>query len=131
LISLLSAFEAPEIFREFCGPRRPVKDTALWYGVLSDIDGLEDSDLVVNWRGERSCGWGGWADGVDETFRLVCPNNPAARAKAVRQLLELLARYDFAGVFSTRSASHRPRTVWMKCCPALRPLPRRGEGSGS
>jgi hypothetical protein len=94
--------ESPEIFREFCGPRRPVEDTALWYGVLSDIDGLEDSDLVVNWRGERSRGWGGWAEkggGVEETFRFVCPNNPAARAKAVRRLLELLARYDFAGVF--------------------------------
>jgi hypothetical protein len=94
--------EAPEVFREFCGPRRPVEDTALWYGVLSDIEGLEDSDLVVNWRGERSRGWGGWTEiggGVEETFRFACPNNPAVRRKAVRRLGELLARYAFAGVF--------------------------------
>jgi hypothetical protein len=74
----------------------------LWYSALSDIEGMEDSDLVVNWRGERSRGWGGWAEkggGVEETFRFVCPNNPAAREKAVRRLREFLARYDFAGVF--------------------------------
>jgi hypothetical protein len=94
--------EAPEIFREFCGSRRPVGDTVLWYGALSDFEGMEDSDLVVNWRGVRSRGWGGWAEkgsGVEETFRFVCPNNPAVRQKAVRRLRELLARYDFAGVF--------------------------------
>jgi hypothetical protein len=94
--------EAPEIFREFCGPRRPVGETALWYGALSDIEGMEDSDLVVNWRGEHSHGWGGWAEkggGVEETFRFVCPNNPAARQKAVRRLRELLARYAFVSVF--------------------------------
>ena len=51
--------EAPAIFQEFCGSSRPVRDTALWYGALSDIEGMEDSDLVVNWRGERSRGWGG------------------------------------------------------------------------
>jgi hypothetical protein len=94
--------EAPEAFREFCGPGRPVEDTSLWYGVLSDTEGLADSDLVVNWRGERSRGWGGWAEkgsGVEETFRFVCPNNPAARQKAIGRLRELLARYAFAGVF--------------------------------
>jgi hypothetical protein len=94
--------EAPETFREFCGSRRPVRDTALWYCALSDIEGMEDSDLVVNWRGERSRGWGGWAEkggGVEETFRFACPNNPAARKKVVRRLRELLVQYDFAGVF--------------------------------
>ncbi len=94
--------EAPEIFQEFCGSRRPVEETALWYGVLSDMEGLEDSDLVVNWRGERSRGWGGWAEkggGVEETFRFACPNNPTARQKAVRRLRELLARYAFTDVF--------------------------------
>jgi hypothetical protein len=94
--------EAPEIFREFCGFRRPVGDTVLWYSALSDIEGMEDSDLVVNGRGERSRGWGGWVEkggGVEETFRFVCPNNPAAREKALRRLREFLARYDFAGVF--------------------------------
>jgi hypothetical protein len=94
--------EAPGVFRKFCGSDRPVRDTFLWYSALSDIEGMEDSDLVVNWRGERSRGWGGWAEnggGVEETFRFVCPNNPAAREKTVRRLRELLARYDFAGVF--------------------------------
>jgi hypothetical protein len=94
--------EAPEIFREFSGARRPVDDTALWYGALSDIEGLEDSDLVVNWRGERSRGWGGWAEkggGVEETFRFVCPNNPTARQKSVGGLRKLLERYAFGGVF--------------------------------
>jgi hypothetical protein len=88
--------EAPEIFCEVCGSHGPVEDTALWYGVLSDIEGLEDSDLVVHWRGQRSRGWGGWAEkgsGVDETFRFACPNNPAVRQKAVGRLRELLARY--------------------------------------
>jgi hypothetical protein len=94
--------EAPDVFREFCGSGRPVGDAILWYGALSDIEGMEDSDLVVNWRGEPSRGWGGWAGNggeVEETFRFVCPNNPAVRAKAVGRLGELLARYDFAGVF--------------------------------
>ena len=94
--------EAPEIFRAFCGAGRPVEDAALWYSALSDIEGLEDSDLVVNWRGERSRGWGGWSEKggeVEETFRFVCPNNPAVRRKTVGRLRQLLARYDFAGVF--------------------------------
>src|ERR1700748_2161712 len=54
--------EAPEVFRRFCGSGRPVRDTVLWYNALSDIKGMEDSDLVLNWRGERSQGWGGWAE---------------------------------------------------------------------
>ena len=91
--------EAPEIFREFCGPRRPVDDTALWYGALSDFEGMEDSDLVVDWRGDRSRGWRGWNGEVEETFRFMCPNNPAVREKVVGRLRELLARYAFAGVF--------------------------------
>ena len=95
--------EAPGVVPEVSAVSdRPVGDAFLWYGALSDIEGMEDSDLVVNWRGERSRGWRGWAEkgsGVDETFRFVCPNNPAAREKTVRRLRELLARYDFTGVF--------------------------------
>ena len=99
---ILGFREAPATFREFCGLRRPVHDTALWYSALSDIEGMEDSDLVVNWLGERSRGWGAWAEkasGVEETFRFACPNNPAVRQKAVGRLRELLARYAFSGVF--------------------------------
>jgi hypothetical protein len=101
-ILIVGFLEAPEVFRLFCGPTRPVSDVFLWYGVLSDVDGMEEADLVVNWRRERSRGWGGWAEKggeVDETFRFVCPNNPAARQKTLRRFRELMSRYDFSGVF--------------------------------
>ena len=94
--------EAPEVFRAFSGPMRPVDNVYLWYAALSDIDGMEESDLVVNWRGERSRGWGGWAEKggkVEETFRFACSNNPSVRRKTRRRLHELLLRYDFTGVF--------------------------------
>lgn len=101
-ILVLGAREAPEIFDFMCGPDRPVDEVFLWYNVLSDIVGMEESDLVVDWRGERSRGWGGWAEnraGVSETFRFVCPNNPVARKKTLTRLHDLLERYSFAGVF--------------------------------
>lgn len=94
--------DAPGVFRAFCDLGRPVDETYLWFNALSDIDGMADSDLVVNWRGARSRGWGGWAEKggeVEETFRFVCPNNPAARAKSRRRLRDLLDRYPFTGVF--------------------------------
>ncbi|SDB58439.1 hypothetical protein [Bauldia litoralis] len=101
-ILVVGARESPEIFQSLSGPSRPVDQIFLWYNVLSDIDGMEDSDLVVNWRGERSAGWGGWAEKeseVAETFRFVCPNNPGARAKTLRRLHHLLSSYPFTGVF--------------------------------
>jgi hypothetical protein len=94
--------DAPDVFRAFCRPARPVDEVFLWYSALSDIEGMEDSDLVVNWKGERSRGWGGWAEkggGVEETFRFACPNNPFVRNKTRRRLRKLLSGYDFAGVF--------------------------------
>lgn len=94
--------EEPEIYRRFTAPARPVSEIFLWYNLLSDIDDMDDTDLVVNWRGERSRGWGGWADAgseVEETFRFVCPNNPAPRRKTLARLRELLSRYRFSGVF--------------------------------
>jgi len=100
---IVGAHENPEIFRAMTEQRlHRAKEVDLWYNLLSDIEGMEDSDLVVNWRGERSRGWGGWAEkgaDVNETFRFVCPNNPVARAKTLRRLRELLARYPFNGVF--------------------------------
>lgn len=101
-ILVVGTRESPEIFQSLSGPGRPVDQAFLWYNVLSDIDGMEDSDLVVNWRGERSTGWGGWAEKeseVAETFRFVCPNNPVARAKTLRRLQHLLSSYPFTGVF--------------------------------
>ena len=94
--------EAPEVFRLFCGATRPVSEVFLWYNALSDIEGMEETDLVVNWKGEASRGWGGWAEkgaAVQETFRFVCPNNPAVREKTRRRLRELVGRYAFSGVF--------------------------------
>ena len=94
--------EAPEVFRRFCAPHRPVDNVYLWFSALSDINGMTEDDLVVNWRGARSRGWGGWAEkggDVEETFRFACPNNPAVREKTTLRLRELLIRYDFKGVF--------------------------------
>lgn len=101
-ILVVGARESPEIFQSLSGPGRPVDQVFLWYNLLSDIDGMEDSDLVVNWRGERSTGWGGWNEKeseVAESFRFVCPNNPAARTKTLRRLHYLLSSYPFTGVF--------------------------------
>ena len=101
-ILIVGAHEEPDIFRAMTGGSRPVDQVFLWYNLLSDIDGMETTDLVVNWLGERSRGWGGWAEKggeVSETFRFACPNNPAVRAKTLTRLRELLGRYPFAGVF--------------------------------
>jgi hypothetical protein len=94
--------ESPEVFGSFCATHRPVDDVYLWFSALSDIKGMTEDNVVVNWRGARSRGWGGWAEkggDVDETFRFACPNNPAVRAKTTLRLRELLIRYDFRGVF--------------------------------
>ena len=94
--------ETPEVFRRFCAPHRPVDNVYLWFSALSDVKNMTESDLVVNWRGTRSRGWGGWAEkggDVEETFRFACPNNPAVREKTTLRLRELLQRYDFKGVF--------------------------------
>ena len=84
---------------------------------------MEDSDLVVNWRGERSRGWGGWAEKggeVEETFRFVCPNNPAVREKAAAVgSANCLPGMNSPAFSSTRSAFPRPPTAWMKCCPVF------------
>ena len=102
-ILIVGARENPAIFRAMSNPgRRPAKEVFLWYNLLSDIEGMQESDLVVTWRGERSRGWGGWAEKeaeVHETFRFVCPNNPAAKEKTLRRLRELLDQYPFDGVF--------------------------------
>jgi hypothetical protein len=95
--------EVPELFRSLTDrAARPADEVFLWYNLLSDIPGMLPSDLVVNWRGEPSCGWGGWAERgseVRETFRFACPNNPEVRRKTLSRLGELLGRYPFDGVF--------------------------------
>jgi hypothetical protein len=102
-ILVVGAREIPDIFLGLTAAgRRPADQVFLWYNILSDIADMEESDLVVNWRGDRSRGWGGWAEKgaeVDETFRFACPNNPAVRTKTLGRLRELLSRYAFDGVF--------------------------------
>src|SRR5690349_7863462 len=57
---VIGAREELDVFRTMTGSARPVSEIFLWYNLLSDIDGMEETDLVVDWRGERSRGWGGW-----------------------------------------------------------------------
>jgi hypothetical protein len=119
---ILGFREAPATFREFCGLRRPVHDTALWYSALSDIEGMEDSDLVVNWLGERSRGWGAWPKKPAEwrrrsasrarTIRLCARRRSGGFANSSHDMLSLAS-------FWTRSAFLRPRTASMKCSPAF------------
>src|SRR5262249_49883164 len=101
-VLVVGSREVPEIFRAMTEASRPVAEVLLWYNLLSDVAGMDQSDLVVNWRGQPSRGWGGWAERggeVNETFRFVCPNNPVARQKTLSRLSELLDRYRFTGVF--------------------------------
>jgi hypothetical protein len=101
-IIILGSREHPEIFRDLTGASRPQGDLFVWYDLLSDFAGMEDSDLVVNWRGEKSRGWGGWAEAgseVTESFRFGCPNNPSVRAKTLGRLRQLLEQYRFDGAF--------------------------------
>jgi hypothetical protein len=102
-ILVVGAEEIPELFCALTDrTARRAERVFLWYNLLSDIPDMQPSDLVVNWRGERSRGWAGWeAKGADvcETFRFACPNNPRARQKTLARISELLARYPFDGVF--------------------------------
>src|SRR5262249_27165266 len=101
-VLVVGSREVPEIFRAMTEAGRPVAEVFLWYNLLSDIAGMDESDLVVNWRGQPSRGWGGWAEKgseVNETFRFVCPNNLVARQKTLSRLSKLLDRYRFTGVF--------------------------------
>ena len=86
----------------------------------------------MNWRGERSRGWGGWAEKgaeVNETFRFVCPNNPAARAKTLRPAwraarpLSLHRRLPRQAALSLAGQRLRRGAQLL-----LRPLPPGGEG---
>jgi len=101
-VAVVGAKEIPEIYLALTGPHRPAEQVVLWYDLLSDIPNMEEPELVINWRGEKSHGWGGWSavgSAVTETFRFACPNNPVVRAKTLARMRELLRRYPFDGVF--------------------------------
>ena len=115
---IVGSREAPEIFRGVCGPRRPASDVFLWYNVLSDIDEMEDSDLVVNWRGERSCGWGGWAERgaeVDEHSGSPVRTIRLRDAKRFGVSLNSLVATPSLGYSSTRYAFLLPPTASTRC----------------
>jgi hypothetical protein len=100
---IVGADEIPELFRSLTNRvTRPAHEVFLWFNLLSDIPDMLPSDLVINWRGELSRGWGGWAEQgaeVRETFRFACPNNPQTRQKTLTRIGQLLAQYPFDGVF--------------------------------
>ena len=102
-ILIVGAREVPELFAALTDPRKkPAREIYLWYNLLSDIPGMETSDLVVDWRGGRSRGWGGWSEqnpDVQETFRFACPNNPNVVRKTLAAMTAILDRYPFDGVF--------------------------------
>jgi hypothetical protein len=102
-ILIVGAKEVPALFEALTDrSKRPVPEVYLWYNLLSDVSGTSSDDLVINWRGQQSHGWGGWAEqnaDVEETFRFICPNNPDARRTTLTRLGELLDRYPFDGVF--------------------------------
>ena len=95
--------EAGEVFALVCEfGRERGYSSYLWYNLLSDVVGSEPSELVVDFEGRPSSGWGTWDGGDDaahETFRFICPNNPTARARTLGQIAELLTRYAFDGLF--------------------------------
>ncbi|MBZ9811291.1 MULTISPECIES: hypothetical protein [unclassified Mesorhizobium] len=102
-IIVVGAREAPQIFSTVCEmSRKHGYQSYLWYNLLSDVKGCDVAELVVDWRGQPSTGWGTWNgdDGAaEETFKFICPNNPSARAKTLGQLEYLVTRYPFDGVF--------------------------------
>ena len=94
--------ESPEIFREFCGSRRPVDDThaVVQRAFRHRRHGEFGPRRELARRAQPRLGrLGREGREVEETFRFVCPNNPNVRQKAVRRLRELLTRYEFTGVF--------------------------------
>jgi hypothetical protein len=113
--------EAPEVFREFYGESRPIDEVYLWYTALSDIDEMEDSDLVVNWRGEPSRGWEAGRKVEARSRKRFVSSAPTTR-RCVRRLAVVCASsssdMNLSAYFSTRSASLHPPTAQMKSSPA-------------
>jgi hypothetical protein len=92
--------ERTELFEMLTGASRVCREVFLWYPLLSDYPGFDPSHLVVNYRSERSRGWGGYGGtGIEESFKQACPNNPEALRLAWGNLERLLSHYDFDGVF--------------------------------
>jgi hypothetical protein len=92
----------PGLYRALADKKtRPVEQVYLWHPVLADYPGLAPDHLVVDYQGEPARGLSDYQvqESSGEEFRFACPNNPAARQVVFGQLEELLARYEFDGVF--------------------------------
>ena len=101
---IVGSYENKAIFNILTREKKDdAPETYLWYNLLSDYPGQDESESVVTDRGESCKKWFGWGEDaqeeVTESFLFSCPNHPAAREKALQGLSCLLDRYPFDGVF--------------------------------
>ncbi len=101
---ITGSYENSAVFNELTlNKRENDPETYLWYNLLSDYPGQDESESVITDRGGSCKKWFGWGedaqDEVTESFMFSCPNHPAAREKALGGLSALLDRYSFDGVF--------------------------------
>ncbi|HPH96478.1 MAG TPA: hypothetical protein PKW33_19285 [Anaerolineaceae bacterium] len=92
----------PDLFSALTGPQRPVKTVFAWYNLLSDYPGQAPTEGVINFRGQQSGGWGGWAESgaeVAESFAFGCPNHPEVQRKTLAGAAALLDAFPFDGLF--------------------------------
>ena len=101
---IAGSYENKAVFQELtAGKREDDPETYLWYNLLSDYPGQDESESVITDRGKTCQKWFGWGedaqDEVSESFMFSCPNHPGAKEKTLKALSDLLDRYPFDGVF--------------------------------
>ena len=101
---IAGSYENKAVFRELTvNKRADDPEVYLWYNLLSDYPGQDESESVITDRGKTCKKWFGWGedaqDEVSESFMFSCPNHPGTREKTLKALSDLLDRYSFDGVF--------------------------------
>ncbi len=101
---IVGSYENKAVFQELTvNKRENDPETYLWYNLLSDYPGQDESESVITDRGNSCKKWFGWGDDaqneVTESFMFSCPNHPDAKQKTLKALSDLLDRYPFDGVF--------------------------------
>ncbi len=101
---IVGSYENRAVFEELTvNKRSDDPETYLWYNLLSDYPGQDESESVITDKGESCKKWFGWGedaqDEVTESFMFSCPNHPETRQKTLKGLSDLLDRYPFDGVF--------------------------------
>lgn len=93
--------EKPALFENLIEGKKGIADEVfLWYPFLSDFPGFNDSHLTINYKDQKGCGWGGYeGTQVNESFKQACPNNPFVLDTSLNELLKILTKYNFDGVF--------------------------------